>query len=68
MEQYNSWRELYAATAKERDELRRELNMLKELCEKQARLNLVNAKLALELDEVTAERDALKARMEAKDG
>lgn len=40
---------------------------LKKLCEKQARLNLVNAKLALELDKVKAERDALLARMEAVD-
>lgn len=53
--------ERLAAVCKERDELRR-------IVEKQARLNLVNAKLALELDEVKAERDALKAKLEADDG
>jgi hypothetical protein len=58
--------ERVAALAKERDELRREVYRLNDLCERQARLNLVNAKLTLELDTVKAERDALKARLNGK--
>lgn len=56
---YDDLWSLYAATAKERDELRRELNELKKICEKQTRLNRTVAVLTLELDKVTAERDAL---------
>lgn len=51
--------ERLAAVCKERDELRREVVALRELCEKQGRLNLVNAKLAMDLEAVMAERDAL---------
>jgi hypothetical protein len=58
--------ERVAALAKERDELRREVRRLNEICERQARLNLVNAKLAMDLDKVTAERDALRARLNGK--
>ena len=58
--------ERVAALAKERDDLRRENNYLKDLCDRQARLNLVNAKLAMDLDKVTAERDALRARLNGK--
>ena len=53
--------ERVAALAKERDDARREVRRLNEICERQARLNIVNAKLAMELDQVTAERDALRA-------
>ena len=52
--------ERVAALARERDDLRRENNYLKDLCDRQARLNMVNAKLAMDLDMVTAERDALR--------
>ncbi len=58
--------ERVAALAKERDELRREVRRLNEICERQARLNIVNAKLAMDLDKVTAERDALRARLNGK--
>lgn len=51
--------ERVAALAKERDNYRRELRELKVLCDKQSRLNLVNAKLTQDLDNMTAERDAL---------
>ena len=64
---YEDLRSLYAATAKERDELKRENEALKKLCEKQARLNRTVAVLTLELDKVKAERDALLARMEGVD-
>ena len=53
--------ERVAALAQERDDLRRENNYLKDLCDRQARLNLVNAKLQMDLDKVTAERDAWKS-------
>ena len=58
--------ERVAALAQERDDLRREVNYLKDLCDRQARLNLVNAKLTMDLDKVTAERDALRARLNGK--
>lgn len=51
--------ERVAAIAKERDNYRRELRELKVLCDKQSRVNLVNAKLQQDLDNMTAERDAL---------
>lgn len=60
--------ERVAALAQERDNLRRELNEMKDLCERQARLSLVNAKLALDLDKVTAERDELKKRSSVRSG
>lgn len=49
---YEDLRALYAATAKERDELRR-------IVEKQSRMNRVLTNTALALDNVTAQRDAL---------
>ena len=60
---YEYLSERLAAVCKERDELRREVSDLKALCEKQARLNRVCAKLSLDLDTVTAERDELRARL-----
>lgn len=65
---YEDLRSLYAATAKERDELKRENEGLKKLCEKQARLNRTVAVLTLELDKVKAERDALLEKLEGKNG
>ena len=56
--------ERVAALAQERDDLRRENNYLKDLCDRQARLNLVNAKLQMDLDRVTAERDELKVKIQ----
>ena len=56
---YEDLRALYAATAKERDELRKENEQLKEICQKQAEMNGKMAAMALELDTVTAQRDAL---------
>ena len=53
--------ERLAAVCRERDDLKR-------ICEKQAELNAKVAELALELDAVTAERDALLARLENKSG
>lgn len=52
---YEDLRSLYAATAKERDELKREVVALRELCEKQAEMNGRIAAMALELDEAKAE-------------
>lgn len=49
-----------AAVCKERDELRR-------ICEKQAEANGKLAAMALELDDVKAERDALLERLEGND-
>lgn len=56
---YEDLRALYAATAKERDELRKENEQLKEICQKQAEMNGKMAAMALELDTVTAQRDTL---------
>lgn len=56
---YEDLRSLYAATAEERDELRKENEQLKEICEKQAEMNGRIAAMALELDEAKAERDEL---------
>lgn len=52
---YEDLRALYAATAKERDELRRENAELREICQKQAEMNGRVAAMALELDEAKAE-------------
>lgn len=57
---YEDLRALYAATAKERDELKRENAELREICQKQAEMNGRVAAMALELDEAKADRDALK--------
>jgi septal ring factor EnvC (AmiA/AmiB activator) len=56
---YEDLRALYAATAKERDELRKENEQLKEICEKQAEMNGRIAAMALELDEAKAEIERL---------
>ena len=56
------------ATEKVVERLKQENAELRELCEKQARVNKSAAALALELDKVTAERDALLAQLEGKDG
>lgn len=61
MTRYEDMRQLYVDTAKERDELKR-------ICEKQAEMNIKVAELALGLDELTAVRDALLARLENKSG
>lgn len=50
------------ALCKERDELKRDCNNLREIIDKQARLNRTVTLMALELDQVKAERDALLAR------
>lgn len=65
---YEDLKSLYAATAKERDELKRENEYLRKIVEKQSRMNRATVTLALELDKVTEDRDALKARLEGKDG
>lgn len=54
--------ERLAAVCKERDELKRDCNNLREIIDKQARLNRTVTLMALELDQVKAERDALLAR------
>ena len=51
--------ERLAAVCRERDELRREAAGLKKIVEKQARMNRAMAQMALELDNMTAQRDAL---------
>ena len=53
--------ERVAALAKERDHLRRENNDLKEIVEKQVRLNRSAAITALELDNMKAELEKVKA-------
>ena len=53
--------ERLAAVCKERDELR-------QIVEKQAEMNGRVVAMALELDEVKAERDALLAKLEGKNG
>lgn len=53
--------ERVAALAQERDRLRRELLDMKEIVEKQVRLNRSAAATALELDSVKAELDKVKA-------
>ena len=58
--------ERLAAVCKERDELRRERDELRKIVEKQARMNRSTVAMALELDRVTAERDALLAKLEGK--
>lgn len=52
---YEDLRALYAATAKERDELKRENAELRKICEKQAEMNGRIAAMALELDKAKAE-------------
>lgn len=47
----------YASVCKERDELKREVENLKQIVEKQARMNRTTAKMALDLDKMTEERD-----------
>ena len=54
--------ERLAAVCKERDELKRVCEELREIIEKQARLNRTVTLMALELDQVKAERDALLSR------
>ena len=54
--------ERLAAVCKERDELKRDCDNLREIIDKQARLNRTVTLMALELDQVKAERDALLAR------
>ena len=54
--------ERLAAVCKERDDLKRDCDNLREIVEKQARLNRTVTLMALELDQVKAERDALLAR------
>lgn len=54
--------ERLSAVCKERDELKKEIAELKLICEKQAAMNGRVAAMALELDQVKAERDALLAR------
>ena len=51
-----------AAICKERDELRKYCEELRKIIEKQARLNRTVTLMALELDQVKAERDALLSR------
>lgn len=79
---HNNWREVCADLAMERDtykqllkaaedgkaKLRKENAELKALCEKQTRQGRVLAAVSLRLDQVTAERDALAAKLEGKDG
>lgn len=65
---YSDLKQLYAATAKERDELKRENRDLKNILWKQAKANRSMTMMALELDMVTADRDALLARLEGGDG
>lgn len=54
--------ERLAAVCKERDELKKTCAELRGIVEKQARLNRTVTFMALELDQVKAERDALLAR------
>ena len=54
--------ERLAAVCKERDDLKRDCDNLREIVEKQARLNRTVTLMALELDQVKAERDALLSR------
>lgn len=51
-----------AAVCKERDELRRDCDNLRDIIDKQARLNRTVTLMALELDQVKAERDDLLLR------
>lgn len=53
--------ERLSAVCKERDELKR-------IVKKQARMNSVMAQMALELDNVKAERDALLAQLKGSAG
>ena len=55
--------ERLAAVCKERDDLKRDCDNLREIVEKQARLNRTVTLMALELDRVRAERDALLAQL-----
>lgn len=59
---YETLREAYAAVCKERDELKKDCDVLRTIIDKQARLNRTVTLMALELDQVKAERDALLAR------
>ena len=54
--------ERLAAVCKERDELKRDCEELRKIIEKQARMNRTVTLMALELDRVRAERDALLSR------
>ena len=56
---YEKRDEEFARVCQERDELKR-------ICEKQAETNGRVVAMALELDEVKAERDALLAKLEGK--
>lgn len=56
---YEDLRQALAATAKERDELRRENTALKAICEKQADMTGKVAAMALELDDAKAEINRL---------
>lgn len=55
----------YAKVCKERDELRQENEKLKEICEKQVRMNRKAAEMALKLDTVTADRNRLQEAYDA---
>lgn len=59
--------ERLAAVCKERDELKRDRDELRKIVEKQARLNRTVTLMALELNTVKAERDALRKKLEVKD-
>lgn len=65
---YEDLKTLYAVTAKERDELKRENEYLRKIVEKQARMNRVGALTALELDRVMTELNMMLEKLEVKDG
>ena len=57
MQVYRELEALYAATAKERDELR-------VICDRQARMNRSTTEMALNMDALAGENNALKRRIE----
>lgn len=61
-------RYLFSKAADMMENQQREIDALRQICEKQARLNRTVAVLTLELDKVTAERDALMAKLEGNNG
>lgn len=65
---YEDLKTLYAVTAKERDELKRENEYLRKIVEKQARMNRVGALTALELDRVMTELNMMLEKLEVRDG
>ena len=64
----DDYKRMLKAAEEGMERLRQENEELKALCEKQARMSRTLAAVSLRLDQVTAERDALAAKLEGRNG